>query len=199
MLDKYGFADAETLFDEWNYFEGGWNKIWTASGIENCGPAREEIFEKQKNMIGAAFTAAAMIRMQTLPVSIATYYDGQPTALFCGLFNIYGNPRKTFYSFKAFQALYSRKTAVKSTCGAKGVYGIASLDGSSGCVLVSNYGGSESEYSLALHGLAGDNLIQVYLLDECHDLSRIYSITCNGDATLSLPLQGDSVALVKVN
>jgi hypothetical protein len=199
MLDKYGFADAETLLDEWNYFEGGWDKIWTASGIENCGPAREEIFEKQKNMIGAAFTAAAMIRMQTLPVSIATYYDGQPTALFCGLFNIYGNPRKTFYSFKAFQALYSLKNVVQSVCEGKNLYSCASGDGINGCVLVSNYGGCDGEYSLALHGLTGENRMQVYLLDEYRNLERVYAVICSGNATLTLQLQENSVALVLVN
>ncbi len=199
MIDKYGFTGAETLLDEWNYFEGGWDKIWTASGIEDCGPAREEIFEKQKNMVGAAFTAAAMLRMQTLPVSIATYYDGQPTALFCGLFNIYGNPRKTFYVFKAFKALYDLKNAVKSTCGEKDLYACASADGGNGCVLVSNYGAGDRDYTLSLQGLVGEKQLQVFLLDECHDLSRIYAVSCSGGATLTLPLQTNSVALVLVN
>ena len=65
--------------------------------------------------------------------------------------------------------------------------------------MVSSYGADDREYTLSLQGLAGENLLQVYLLDECHNLDRLYAVSCNGDATLTLQLQENSVALVKVN
>lgn len=199
LLDKYGFGGIETILDEWNYFESEyWGKIWTAPGYENSARAREEIFEKQKNMIGAAFCAAVMIRMQTLPVDIAAYYDGQPTALFCGLFNPYGNSRKTFHTFKAFQELYSLKIRVHAVCGDKNIYCGASGESGNGCILVSNYEGSAREYSLEVQGLDGENTLRVHLLDECYNLDRIYSVSCCGNATLTLPLQQNAVAMIKV-
>src|SRR5690606_1824799 len=99
MLDEYGFHEAESHFNEWNYmpFPPGenWKTMWKNEYV------KQDMFERGKSAEGASFAAAMLIGLQDAHVDVANYYDGQPTSIFCGLFNYYGVPQKPFYAFKA--------------------------------------------------------------------------------------------------
>ncbi|WJH32528.1 hypothetical protein N6H14_19460 [Paenibacillus sp. CC-CFT747] len=96
--------------NEWNFLESDFTKIWHR-GNEY---ARKSNFDKQKNAHGAAFTATVLTLLQDERVDAANYYDGQPTALFCGLFDYHGVPQKTYYTFKAFQRMTELSSRIRT-------------------------------------------------------------------------------------
>ncbi|MBN1247781.1 MAG: hypothetical protein JXC32_08990 [Anaerolineae bacterium] len=110
LLSAYGYANATSHLNEWNYtpFEG---PIWEP-GQE---VSRRAAFERQKSHEGAAFVATTLAHLQDSPVDVATYYDGQPSSLYCGIFDYYGVPQKAFYAFKAFNQLCSYSGRLETT------------------------------------------------------------------------------------
>ena len=64
LLDKYGFGDVESVFDEWNYV-CSWSE-----NLQRCYDLHKEPFE-------CAFMAAVMSVLQESRVSKAMYYDAQ--------------------------------------------------------------------------------------------------------------------------
>ena len=139
------------------------------------------------------------------PVDVANYYDGQPSALFCGLFDYYGVPQKTFYAFKAFRELLDcpERVKVEVSPSAKGVYGLAAVNRSvqEAAILVSNFGRADGVCSISLYNLpAGKSPIcEIYLLDRDHDLALIKAERIEGDdAIIDIFLSKHSVALIKL-
>ena len=69
MMDKYGYADCESLLNEWNYVKG-WTDDW---------PYSLEVERGAFNQKGAAFVAATMIDCQVAaPLDHLMYYDARP-------------------------------------------------------------------------------------------------------------------------
>lgn len=115
QLVEYGYGDVEVHLNEWNYADlSDWKKkLWS----KDSAMARRDMFEKAKGVEGASFCAAGLIALQDARVDAANYYDGQPSALFCGLFDYYGVPQKTFYAFAAFNELVKHPHRVAVTVG----------------------------------------------------------------------------------
>ncbi|MBR0510804.1 MAG: hypothetical protein IJJ85_11870 [Clostridia bacterium] len=63
LLDKYGFAGTEQIFDEWNY------AIW--------GDRLQRCYDVHKTYMECAFMAAVMSTAQDTAISKAMYYDVQ--------------------------------------------------------------------------------------------------------------------------
>jgi len=106
QLDRYGYGQAESIFNEWN------------PGRQHRGKAAD-----------ASNIAAAMCAMQRTSIDIAMYYDGQMLSEYCGLFSADNKcVFKAYYAFKAFGALYALGNEVQSgaddedlyVCAAKG-------------------------------------------------------------------------------
>lgn len=114
LLDKYGYNDAETILNEWNYVRG-----WTDEFVYSI----EQII----GMKGAAFTAACMTCGQNNPgLDMLMYYDARPTA-FNGLFDYYTmRPLKGYYPFFLFANLYELGTQWESSSDDDDIYVIAS-------------------------------------------------------------------------
>ena len=105
LLAKYGLSHVERIFDEWNYFGSDDMpdlELWRAIRDAERGLVAKSLFETAQSEIGASFAAASMIEMNRLPVDIATYYDGQPKLRYCGLFDRYAVPQKTYHAFRAY-------------------------------------------------------------------------------------------------
>ena len=201
LLDANGFSRTESHLNEWNYLTGDFWTFWNR-GQEH---ERRRIFTQQKGREGAAFAAATLLAMQDLPIDVANYYDGQPSALFCGLFDPYGVPQKTFYAFKAFSELCSadhrvhaglRPEATGLAVGA-GVHG----DGSA-VIMLSNLAEASRRYKIEFDGLAehASYGCTVQLVDDEHDLEPVLTVPLGSQATtLELTIEQRSVVLLKLS
>ncbi len=125
LMERHGFADAESILDEWNY--------------ARVGVGREVMFTEQAGMPGATFDAATLIRLQDAAVDLATFYTG--TNLVYGLFNAYGTPHKAYYAFLAFRRLLDtpqRLWQEETNCDGMAVLAGISPDRKMVRVLISN-------------------------------------------------------------
>ncbi|CAG7618385.1 hypothetical protein ACFQI7_02755 [Paenibacillus allorhizosphaerae] len=196
-LDAYGYPQAESHLNEWNYFEGDFRTIWQP-GNEHI---RRLVFERAKGSVGASFVATVLMLMQDLPVDAANYYDGQPTALFCGLFDYYGVPQKAYYAFEAFHELLQHPQRVHAAVSetAPGITCCCGADASGHiALLISNYNGKSGTYHIEVQGIASGSefLLQTYVLNDKQELDLQEESTRN-IASLELFIPQHTVLLLK--
>ena len=86
LLTRYGFLNAESILDEWDYAPAQWNKIFVDP------IASREYFDSTQDSFGAAFDATVMTELQDAPVDIATFFSG--TTFMWGLFTSAGGRRR---------------------------------------------------------------------------------------------------------
>ncbi|WP_054956784.1 GH39 family glycosyl hydrolase [Paenibacillus dakarensis] len=175
LLNEYGYSETESHLNEWNYLTADFATIWD-KGNEYL---RKETFDRQKNAEGASFVAQVLISLQDLPVDQANYYDAQPTALFCGMFDYHGVPQKTYFVFQAYELL--REFPHRMHCEVSGeMNGVAALAAGdregNAAVLISNFHSEQRELELTLDGFlenTGSRTLQIYAIDEGHELSLV--------------------------
>ena len=197
LLDKYGFTETETVFDEWNYVKS-WRDGYTV------------MKGNITSMTAAAFIAGTLLALQKSPVDIATYYDAQVGTTmrehWNGIFkapeifdeghSIKSEPLKGYYAFKAFAALTELGIEVTSDSAADHVYVLGAKDDDKGAFMLASfnpYEKIEHELVFDLKGVFGKKC-EMYLLDEEHDLELVYE----GDIPESYKLKAESVLLVKL-
>ncbi len=126
MLDKYGYTDAESILDEWNYVED-----W---GDGFCDSIKTIIGSK-----GAACTMATMCEAQNGTPDMLMYYDARP-CLYNGLFDFYTLEKLPgYYPFYAFSSLYKKQTQVYSGCDDDNIYTLAAKSDSGISAIVCYY------------------------------------------------------------
>jgi hypothetical protein len=127
------------------------------------------------------------------------YYDANPTASWCGLFDsvCFWECRKPYYSFKMFNELYKLGDAVELSTDSKTMFGCAATNGDKCAVMVSYFDSDENAgaqtVKLDLNGFSGENGVksQYYLIDEDHNLDLIKEEVFKGDSfspILELPV-----------
>lgn len=199
LLEQYGYPEAESHLNEWNYFVADFREIWK-KGNEYM---RADTFNRQKSEEGAAFAAQVLTLLQDLPVDQANYYDGQPTALFCGLFDYHGVPQKTYYAFKAFSELLASEARIyceqseelsQTTCLA------AQQTDDSIVLLISHFSQQAQSLSIRLTDWEkeGTTAVKVYAVDGKHNLDLIRESTLDA-SELTLEAAPYSVLYVKVS
>jgi hypothetical protein len=149
-LKKYGLERTENIFNEWNYADH----------------KNENMFDRMKEMPGAAYVASVLCLMQSLPVDKAMYYDALPSRTYCGLFYFPSRRvTKTYYSLLAFNELYRLKGAVGVYCNDVDpeIYSCAATDGEDTAVVIANNGSSPCDFTLSITGTSKP--MQSYLLD----------------------------------
>jgi len=206
-LDKFGFTKTEMMLNEWNYLMN--RTIWGSSWEDNTGSIwaaesalkRSEVFEETSGIIGAAFTAAALIEMCDVPIDIATFYDGQPTSLFGSIFDRSGYPTKQYYPFIAFNELKKCGERVGATSDIPGMYTLASASGGEICAMLTNFNGGTGEYPIAWQGLDPDAQYEYeeFWLDGKRDLESMVKKTGGlSSFPKSVFLHQDSMILIRV-
>lgn len=195
-LHRYGFADAESILDEWNLMYG-WDR-----------PRQAESYRAMKDHRGAAFYAAALCALQeNTDVSIATNFESDVVKEFCGIFNVRdmcisslaaGNddhavlePTKGFYAFKWFNWLYCMGQSVKTGCDTVGVFASAAANETDFGLLLSNQTGDQVNLTLDLHGAHGKATLR--LTDATHTDAQLAAFCINGDQLLQLELPPDAL------
>ena len=120
--------------------------------------------EERGKSVASANAAAMMCAMQNRKMDMMCYYDARiGTTFYGGMFHPMSyEPLCTYYSFKAFGALYALGTQIACNCDCDHVYTLAATDGEKTGILIANIG-PDTELSLLAAASA-----TAYLIDEDH-------------------------------
>ena len=206
LLDDCGFQKTESHLNEWHYLNVEWKDVMPGNQ-PNPTPADfakvRRIMAQTVDAEGAAFTAAALMRLQDSPVDVANYYcaDYNPFSMF----DSFGIPSTTYYAFQAFHQLANThdRVACKSAMANDGVTVAAGIseDKKSAAILVSRSSLAKASCRIALHGFPvhGKLLAEVYLVDETHHLDLTDRLEVGPDhPLLHLKPSPASVCLIRL-
>ena len=158
LMDKYGYTEAESILNEWNYVRG-WEDDFLYS------------VEAIHGMKGAAFVMAAMSVVQTTSIDMLMYYDTRPS-VFNGVFDYYTyRPLKTYYPLLWVRDFMDGMTEIRAENGVDGVYTLAGVDGDGrlDCI-ITYYTEDDSAPDITLRLDTGrEGRYEIYLLDREHD------------------------------
>ena len=172
LLNARGLRDTESILDEWNLVADV--NVDGHKGID---------WDALKEIRGAVGVAAVLSVLQRSGVSLAMYYDAEPTRKYCGLF-YYPSERTTpsYESFVAFNELYRLGGAVACGSGIPGVFVTAATDGTRQSFYVVNT--SEAETRTFTPEVKGaKDAFDVRILDGAHP-----KLTPNGTWSVGTPL-----------
>jgi xylan 1,4-beta-xylosidase len=196
LMTQYGFQNAESILDEWNYSPSDWRKMFVDP------VATREYFDAAEDSFGAAFDATVMTDLQDAPVDIATFYSG--TTFMWGLFTSSGAPQKPYYSFLAFQRLLEtpKRLAIKplNEGNLVALAGV-SEDSKTVRVLVTNPDRKKMRVRLEISHLpwSSGSVYEQRIVDSGHDLSTVESGPfVNADQSIEVEVDGPSVSLITV-
>ncbi|MBO7721233.1 MAG: hypothetical protein J6T01_02390 [Kiritimatiellae bacterium] len=166
QLDEHGYKDTKITIGEWHWGPVGWRGHGSVSS-----PRFSEAWSRE--LIGynsAAFTAAALIRMQDTPIDYMHFY-----AMKCGswgLFDGYRRPYPCYYSMLAFAQLLHGDVRVEAmTVPERSWYVLASKEKSTGRgrILVATIR-TDNHPTLFLKG--GVKPVSVKVIDPARDLEE---------------------------
>ncbi len=188
LMVKYGYGDAESILNEWNYIKD-WSDEFVYSIQQIIG------------MKGAAFTADVMCRLQHEPVDMLMYYDARPST-FNGIWDFYTCRQfKTYYSLKAFSKLYKLGYEVEAPIDIGGLGVTVATDrNGKGAVMLCYYTDNDSETAeksvdISLSGIE-INKLSVTLTDANND-EKLMPLPATNSITLSLA--PNSFMLLSIN
>lgn len=116
MLDESGYADSESILNEWNYMRN-----WTDAFKYSLGVI--------SGVKGAAFASSVMQLCQDQPVDMLMYYDARPCS-FNGIFDpVTFSERESYYTFYAWNKLVRLGTQLEAGSDEADVYVTAATDG----------------------------------------------------------------------
>ena len=151
MLNKYGYGDAESILNEWNYVKDWANLL--------------ESYNIIKGLKGSAYIASAMCECQRCGLDHLMYYDARPTP-WNGMFDSPSfNAFKGYYSFPMFNKLYELKNEVECKSLSDMVYACAAKDGNEAAIMLSYFNEEDEtapcEVGIDISGFTGENGVKV--------------------------------------
>ena len=170
MLDRFGFAETESILNEWN------------PGIHCRG-----------TLADAAHIGAMMVALQHTSVDMLMYYDATLESSYGGMFNpLTRTPFKAYHSFRGFGQLYKMGYQYPIEGADHGrvtenVYALAA--GNAPC------GADATERALLLFNLGGETSVTapdgewtLSVLDDSRDFASVGTV-CGGES-LTIPAEG---------
>ncbi len=173
LMDKYGFGNAESILNEWNYVRGWEGDDWIYS------------LKREKDIKGAAFIAAVMEESQKSSIDLLMYYDARPGGM-NGLYNtdIICETLKGYYPFFMFNKLYKLGSCVCSEADEAGIYACAAKGDEGAAVMLTCYSDDDNaegkRIRVELKGI-GPGRICCSLLDRENDLAEKMRFEITGD------------------
>ncbi|MBQ9783534.1 MAG: hypothetical protein IJW44_03345 [Clostridia bacterium] len=176
LLDKYGFTETESILNEWNYVRSFKGDDWLYS------------LRQEKGLKGAAFTASVMCDSQAGPVDLLMYYDARP----CGMNGMFStdfvcDKLKGYYPFLAFNSLYKLGNCVASESDDGSVHVCAAVGETEAAVMLTHFNDDDAtepmtvSVDLSGFGSADGVSVELYTLDETHDLEQVDKYTYYGN------------------
>ena len=158
LLDQYGYENAESILNEWNYVKG-----WTDEF-----PYTIEMIHGIK---GAAHLMACMSAAQSAPIDMLMYYDTRPSR-FNGIFDFYtAKPLKSYYSLYWYGMFYDRKAEIRAAEPVEDIYSLCGIDGEGKLLAAITYYSDDDNAgnkSISVDfGRPGN--YEIYLLDKEHN------------------------------
>jgi hypothetical protein len=177
LLDRYGFTEAESILNEWNYVLGWHGEEYTYSHIV------------KREIKGASFTLGVMCACQAHPVDMLMYYDARPSD-WNGLFNFMQLGKVTttaYFTFPMFNELYKLGTYVECSSDDTDTFVCAAKNGDDAAIVLTHYNDDDSTapkfIRLDMTGFTSDCGVEaeIYLLDKDHDLTLVQKAVFFGD------------------
>ena len=192
LLEKYGYRDAENVFDEWNYM-----RDWSDQA---------DSYVILKNHIGAAFCADVLCRMQTqTSIDVATYFESDVVKEWCGIFTVdkmgIGSqkatiaPLKPYYAFEAFNELYKMGDEKRVECASDALSAAAACDGKRAGLLLAHHFEEDTEADIHLEGLP-DGMYEIRMVDEEKNFEKVMCFSASGEIRLQLPMKKNSLVYI---
>ncbi len=192
LLEKYGYSDTESIFDEWNYMRD-WNDQFDS-------------YPTIKNHVGASYCAAVLCSMQTkTDIDAAMYFEADVIKEWCGLFEVTHmaiarqkaivGPLKPFFSFKAFNALYSAGNEIDVCCSNEGLYACAATSEENCGMLLTNYGAEADELHFSLSNLPNTN-VEVRVTDKDKTFEKVLELCGEENVEFTLEIEGNTVIYI---
>ncbi len=187
MLEKYGYGNAESILNEWNYVRS-WTKEFVYSIKQIIG------------MKGAAFIAACMSAGQNNPdIDMLMYYDARPSA-FNGIWDFYTYEElKGYYAFYSFANLYELGTQAGNSSDDENVYVVAAKNGEKVGAMITYYTENDNENSKYVTvDVTGFDMskAKIYLVDDNNTYTP-YTKTSFVDNTLEIRLERNSIIYIE--
>ncbi len=116
LLVKYGYGDAESILNEWNYVRG-----W--QGDDYLYSVKQRIGLKDASVIIAGMSMA-----QHCGIDMLMYYDTRP-GLFCGIFDYYTtDPLKGYYPMMWYGMFYDMHYMTYAKNSVDDIYSVCAVD-----------------------------------------------------------------------
>ena len=185
LLDKYGFTEAESILNEWNYVKGWTGDEWLYS------------LKQEKGLKGAAFISSVMCDSQKGSVDLLMYYDARPcgmNGMFCTDFIC--EKLKGYYPFLMFQSIYRLGTCVESDSDDGDIHVCAAASETEAAVMMTRFNDDDTtapiDVSVDLSGFGAETgaTLEIYVLDEANDLTLVGKTVYYGQRltpTLTMP------------
>ena len=177
MLRKYGYGDAETILNKWNYV-----RDWTD---------RKEYIQAIHGMKGAAYAAATMCAVQNAGnLDMLMYYDARQYTPWNGMFDFYtSEPLKGYYPFKMFSTLYKLGNQTECESDDRDIIATSAADNENCAVMITYYALDKAEDKTVKINTGLSSGMVCYLLDEENDMQEA-GIINDGD---TITMKPDSV------
>lgn len=182
LLSKYGYENAESILNEWNYIRG-----WTDEYIYSL--------ETISGMKGAAFVMACISEAQKSTIDMLMYYDTR-AGVFNGAFDLYTwRVRKPYYPLYWYGMFYDMQSEVKCQTKCDDIYELCGVDDSGKTLTVVTYYTDDDSVTAEkeLHiDFEKNGKYELYLLDSDHN-AEPFSTT----EEISFKLKPNSCMLIK--
>ena len=195
LLEEYGFTNAESHLNEWNYLPG---KSWAALSKSSTPEVRRNFYERMAGAEGAAFIASALIELQNAPVDMCNLFHGE-TGPF-GIFDEHGVRQKNYFALLAFAELLNapRRVAVEGNATLHAIAGVNEEQGRA-AVLISNRAESQGLVQVNCANLPWrtGSVWRVRVVDGAHDLDEVTDARIEG-TRVTFTLRRPAVALMTI-
>ena len=158
LLNKYGYENAESILNEWNYVKG-WEEDYLYS------------LKAIHGIKGASFALACMCASQHSPIDMLMYYDTRPS-VFNGVFDFYTYEKlKGYYALYWYGMLYDCCKEIASENNIENVYSACGVDeGGKATVILTYYSNDDAspEKHISLE-LGKKGQYEIYKVDNTLD------------------------------
>lgn len=158
MLVKYGFGEAESILNEWNYVKG-----WCEEFVYTI--------ECINGIKGAAFMMAVISEAQKSDIDMLMYYDTRPS-VFNGVFDFYTyRPLKGYYPLYWYGDFYDLTAEIRAENKIENIYSLAGVDtnGKVTAIITSYSDNDNAEDKEITVDFGKDGKFDIYLLDSEHN------------------------------
>lgn len=162
LLEKYGYGDAESILNEWNY-----KTDWTEHFVD--------AIKAIHGIKGATFVMGCICEGQRAPLDMMMYYDTRPGA-FNGAFDFYTLEKlKGYYPLYWYGMFYDMQKEIPSENQIENIYSLCGVD-ENGKVLavVTHFNDNDETPSKQIALDFGQKgTYEIYLLDKDHDAELV--------------------------